>query len=58
MMDEITLKISAQTYNAIVQALQEMPWKIANPALQEIDPQVREALKLEGLKGEKTPDTP
>lgn len=43
-MDKITLKLSVQTYNTIIQALQEVPWKLANPALMEIEPQLRAAL--------------
>lgn len=46
-MTEVTLTLSAQTYNTIVQGLQEMPWKVANPAFQEIDSQVRAALARE-----------
>lgn len=43
-MDKINLTLGAQTYNTIVQALQELPWRVANPIFQEIDPQVRAAL--------------
>lgn len=53
-MTEITLTLSAQTYNTIVQGLQEMPWKVANPAFQEIDSQVRAALARE-RKAESSP---
>lgn len=49
MMDKITLTLSAQTYHRIVQAVQDLPWKIATPIFQEIDPQVRAALAKEGL---------
>lgn len=49
-MDKITLTLSAQTYNLIVQAVQELPWKLANPVFQEIDPQIRAALAKDGPK--------
>jgi hypothetical protein len=47
-MTHIELKLSPQTYQAIVMALKEMPWRIADPALREIDPQVRAALVKNG----------
>lgn len=53
-MKEVTLKLSPQTYNTIIQALQEMPWKLAQPAFQEIDPQIRAALEKSG----QTPSIP
>lgn len=40
-MEYITLRISAQTLNTIGAALQELPHKIARPALDEIDRQVK-----------------
>lgn len=43
-MDKITLTLSAQVYNLIVRAVSEMPWRVANPVFQEIDPQVQAAL--------------
>lgn len=43
-MEFITITISATTLNTIGAGLQELPFKIANPALQEIDKQVREHL--------------
>lgn len=43
-MEFFTLSISAQTLNAIGAGLQELPYKLANPAIQEIDRQVREHL--------------
>lgn len=45
--DKIVLTLNARSYNVIVQALQEMPWKVAQPVFQEIDPQVRAALAKE-----------
>lgn len=50
-MKEITLTISAQTLNAIGAALNELPYKVAAPALQEIDKQVQAALALENGGG-------
>ena len=47
-MDTITLTLSPQTYNLIVQAVRELPWRLANPVFQEIDPQVRAALAKDG----------
>ena len=44
-MKEITITISAQTLNTIGAALNELPYKIAAPAIQEIDAQVQQALK-------------
>ena len=46
-MDKVTLTLSAQTYNVIVKAVQELPWRLANPVFQEIDPQVHAALVKE-----------
>lgn len=46
-MKQITLTFSQSSYNTMVLALQEMPWKIANLVFQEIDPQVRAALAAE-----------
>lgn len=43
-MDKINLTLSPQAYNLIVQAVQELPWRLANPVFQEIDPQVKAAL--------------
>lgn len=40
-MEYITLTISAQTLNAIGAALQEIPYKLAAPAIKEIDEQVK-----------------
>lgn len=55
-MDKVTITLGVQAYNTIVQALQDMPWKLANPVFQEIDPQVRDALAKDVLKG--PPETP
>ncbi len=41
MMEFITLRISASTLNVIGAGLQELPFKIANPAIQEIEKQVK-----------------
>jgi len=46
-MEKINLTLSSQTYNLIVQAVQELPWRLANPIFQEIDPQIRAALAKE-----------
>lgn len=40
-MESITITISALTLNTIGAALQELPYKVANPAIKEIDKQVR-----------------
>ncbi len=40
-MEYITLKISAQALNTIGAALNELPYKIANPVIKEIDAQVQ-----------------
>lgn len=57
-METVTLVLSAQTYNTIVQALQEMPWKLANPALNEINPQIRAALAKTGPSDSKDSSPP
>lgn len=44
-MEQITLVISAQTLNTIGAALQELPYKVASPAIKEIDEQVQKHLK-------------
>lgn len=49
-MDRITLNLSARAYNLIVQAVQELPWKLAQPVFNEIDPQVQAALDKESSK--------
>lgn len=55
-MDKITLTLNISSYNTIVQALQDLPWRVAAPVFQEIDPQVRAALDLEGgPNGKKEP---
>jgi hypothetical protein len=43
-LEYIDLKISAQTLNAIGAALQELPYKLSKPAIDEIDRQVRDHL--------------
>jgi hypothetical protein len=43
-MEFIDIKISAQTLNTIGAALQELPYKLSKPAIDEIDRQVREHL--------------
>jgi hypothetical protein len=53
-MNTVTLVLSVQTYNTIIQGLQELPWKIANPALAEIDPQMRAALATEKSGGQES----
>lgn len=60
-MEYMTITISALTLNAIGAGLQELPYKVANPALQEIDKQVREYLankesSNDRTKGSKTGD--
>lgn len=51
-MDKVTLELSAYAYSTIIQAVQELPWKVAQPVFQEIDPQVRAALEREKQKTE------
>lgn len=43
-MEYMTLKISASTLNAIGAGLQELPYKLASPAIKEIDDQVKQHL--------------
>jgi hypothetical protein len=43
-MEYVTITISAITLNTIGAALQELPYKLANPAVMEIDKQVRQYL--------------
>ena len=54
MMKEVQLTLTLPTYNTIIQAVQELPWRIANQVLQEIEPQIREALAKSG-QTESTP---
>lgn len=49
-MEYITLKISASTLNAIGAGLQELPYKISRPAIDEIDKQVRMHLEQQKEK--------
>ena len=44
-MEQITITISAQTLNTIGAGLRELPYKIAEPAIAEIDKQVQDYLK-------------
>ncbi len=44
-MEHIDLRISAQTLNTIGAALQELPYKIAKPAMVEIEEQVKKYLE-------------
>lgn len=55
-MEHITVKISAQTLNTIGAALREIPYKLAAPAIQEIEIQVQLFLaeKNRGSKSSKT----
>lgn len=46
-MDKVTITLSAQAYNWIVKAVQELPWRLAQPIFNEVDPQVQEALRKE-----------
>lgn len=55
-MDRINLTLSGTTYNLIMQAVQELPWRVANPIFQEIEPQVRAALAKEATPP--APSTP
>jgi hypothetical protein len=50
-METITITISAQTLNTIGAALQELPYKVAQPAINEIDKQVKEYLKTKASSG-------
>lgn len=51
-METVTLTISAKTLQAIAAGLNELPYKIAAPAFQEIDKQVQQALKDHAEKSE------
>lgn len=50
-METITITISAQTLAAIGVGLQELPFKIANPAINEIDLQVQAHIKAKTNEG-------
>lgn len=52
-MEFITLTISAQTLGTIGAGLQELPYKLANPALQEIDRQVKQYLEQKGRENDR-----
>lgn len=57
-MDKVTITLSAQTYNRIVQAVQELPWKLAQPVFAEIDPQVHKALVEDSQKNQAAEGAP
>ena len=49
----LTLSLSLQHVNIILAALQEMPFKAADPVIKSLVPQAEEQLKT--LQGEETP---
>ncbi len=49
----MTIKISAQTLNAIGAGLNELPFKLAKPAIDEIDAQVRSYLAAKELSNDR-----
>lgn len=51
-MEFITLTVSAQTLNAIGIGLRELPFKVAEPAIAEIDVQVQAFVKAKEKKSE------
>lgn len=54
-MDKIQVSLSTQSYNTIVHALQELPWRLAQPVFQELDPQVRAAIAKEKELAKESP---
>ena len=52
-MTHVNLTLSVQSYNTLMMALQELPFRVANPVVQEIMPQVEAQKKLP-----KAADTP
>jgi hypothetical protein len=54
-MEHITITISAKTLNTIGAGLQEIPYKLAKPAVDEIDAQVRQYLAQKESHNERAP---
>lgn len=52
-MEFITITISATTLGAVGMGLQELPYKISNPAIQEIDKQVKAYLEQKAKPNER-----
>ena len=50
-MDKVVLTLSIPSFNTLMAALQELPFRVANPVVMEIQPQV-EAQKNSPLKEE------
>lgn len=44
MLKSIRLELTPASYNVVIQGLQELPWRISNPIIVEIDAQVQKAL--------------
>lgn len=53
-MEYMTIRISAQTLNAIGAGLNELPFKLAKPAIDEIDAQVRSYLAAKESSNDRT----
>lgn len=53
-MEYMKLIISAATLNTIGAGLQELPYKVANPAIQEIDKQVKAYLEQKEASHDRT----
>lgn len=54
-MTHVNLKISVPAFNTLMTALQEMPFRVANPVFQEIMPQVEEQKKQAPLPPDSSP---
>lgn len=57
-MQTITITISAQTLNTIAAALQEIPYKLAKPAIAEIEAEVNKYLSEQKKNVDGIPGTP
>jgi hypothetical protein len=55
-MEYITITISAQTLGTIGAGLNELPYKVAKPAIEEIDKQVKEYLASKATPPAETPE--
>ena len=53
-MTHVNLRLSVASFNTLMQALQELPFRVANPVVQEVMPQVEEQKRLGLAKGDQT----
>ncbi len=51
-MQHINLKLTVASFNTLMAALQELPFRVANPVVQEVMPQVEEQKKAAATKSE------